>query len=315
MSRGERDLAEALAERAGVPGAARGDRVALCAAVAEWLARPEGLREARRLQAAGALDDVLAAAAAPPPAAERPPGLRAAEPIGHWRPAEIDGERVFVADHLGAREVLRPKRAELPLRVGLFGESVAAGYLYAPWLTPAQILEGQLRAAVGRDDFEVIDLARTSERLATLAEAVRASLQVQPDLLVLFAGNNWNLLETPEVSPYAPRVRARQRYAERLRAEGLRGPVRLAQAALRARCAEAFERIATIAGAVQVPVVVVLPEVNLADWESRQPVPRLGGDGVARWYALGERAGAALARGDFAAAAEAAEAMLALDGG
>ncbi|MFP5286267.1 MAG: hypothetical protein ACLGI9_11060, partial [Thermoanaerobaculia bacterium] len=61
---------------------------------------------------------------------------------------------------------------------------------------------------------------------------VRASLQIQPDMLVIFVGNNWNLLETPEVSPYAPSVRARQRYAQALR-EGIEGPVRLAEEELR----------------------------------------------------------------------------------
>src|SRR6185295_2526663 len=120
-------------------------------------------------------------------------------------------------DHYATRKVLRPKQAELPLRVALFGESAAAGYLYAPHLTPAQVLEGQLRSIGGSADFEVIDLARTNERLASLAQTVRAALQIQPDVLVIYAGNNWNLLETPEVSPYAASVAARLDYAKALR--------------------------------------------------------------------------------------------------
>jgi hypothetical protein len=188
-------------------------------------------------------------------------------------------------DHYATRKVLAKKTAELPLRVAFFGESVAAGYLYAPHLTPAQVLEGQLRAAIGRDDFEVIDLARTNETLPTLAATVRASIQIQPDMLVLFAGNNWNLLETPEVSPYAPSIRARQRFAEALR-EGLDGPLRLAGEELRRTAEGTFELIALIAGAVGIPVIVVVPEVNLADWETRQPVVSLPGKRVAEWHRL-----------------------------
>ncbi len=143
----------------------------------------------------------------------------------------MDGELVFVrpdpsplGDHHAAVQELRPKKSELPLRVAFFGESVAAGYLYAPHLTPARVLEAQLRAVGGESDFEVIDLARTNETLPTLTATVRASLQLNPDVLVLFVGNNWNLLETPEVSPYAPSVEARQRYAAALR-EGTAGPI------------------------------------------------------------------------------------------
>lgn len=251
--------------------------------LAELLATPEGLRTARLLQAAGML------ASRPPSPAQAPPPRRP-EPISIWVPREVDGETAFVrpdplplGDHYAARKVLKPKKSELPLRVAFFGESVAAGYLYAPHLTPAGVLEAHLRALGGADNFEVIDLARTNETLPSLGATVRASLQIQPDVLVLFVGNNWNLLETPEVSPYVPSIRARQRYAETLR-KGLGGPVRKAEEDLRLVAEETFELISLIAMAVGIPVIVVVPEVNLADWETRQPVVHLPGDGVARWH-------------------------------
>jgi hypothetical protein len=247
---------------------------------------------------------------------------RPSEPISIWQPREIDGERVFVrpdplplGDHYAATKTLRPKKAELPLRVCFFGESVAAGYLYAPHLTPARVLEAQLRAVGGEGNFEVVDLARTNERLPTLVDTVRASLQINPDVLVLFAGNNWNLLETPEVSPYAPSVEARQRYALALRDLGVQGPVRLAQERLRRSAQEALDTIALLARTVRIPVVLVVPEVNLADWETRQPPVRLPGDGIARWHSLYQEAGDRLDRGDVEGAMTAAREMLDLDGG
>src|SRR5215210_7799591 len=286
--------------------------------LAEHLATPEGLRQARLSQMAG-----LAGAPAPGPAPV--PFPRGPHPISIWQPTEIDGERAFVrpepgpfGDHYATRKVLRPKSAELPLRVAFFGESVAAGYLYAPHLTPAQVLEEQLRAAGGHGNFEVVDLARTNETLAGLRDTVRSSFQIQPDVLVLFVGNNWNLLETPEVSPYAPSVRARQEVALALRDGGLGGPVELARGRLRETATATFDEIALLTRAVGIPVVVVLPEVNLADWETRQPVPWLPRDGTSRWHTAYRIGLDLLARGDATDAIIAAgmtERMLELDGG
>jgi hypothetical protein len=244
------------------------------------------------------------------------------EPISIWQPAEVGGEPAFVrpdplplGDHYAAAKVLRSKKAELPLRVCFFGESVAAGYLYAPHLTPARVLETQLRAAGGDGNFEVVDLARTNETLASLAETVRTSLQINPDVLVLFIGNNWNLLETPEVSPYAPSAEARRRYARAFREEGIAGPVRLAAEALREKAEATLDFVALIARAVQIPIVLVLPEVNLADWENRQPPVWLPGDKTARWHSLYEGAAERLEKGDFEGALAAARSLKELDGG
>lgn len=244
-------------------------------------------------------------------------------PISIWEPRE-DGERDWVwvrpepgpfGDHYATRRELRPKRSELPLRVAFFGESVAAGYLFAPHLTPAGVLEDQLRAAGGESNFEVLDLARTNETLSGLLATVRAAFQINPDVLVLFTGNNWNLLETSEVSPYAPSTTARQEVAALLKAEGLAGPVRLARERLRETAEAVFDEIALMARAVGIPVVVVVPEVNLADWENRQPVAWLPEDGVARWHHLYQDAVAALDREEPEDAETAAHAMVGLDGG
>jgi len=283
-------------------------------ALAETLATPEGLRTARLLQAAGLLGNPRPSEPRPLP---RPP-----EPISIWRPQEVDGETIWIrpdplplGDHYAATPVLRRKKSPLPLRVAFFGESVAAGYLYAPHLTPARVLEEQLRAIGGAEDFEVVDLARTNETLGGLAETVRTSLQIQPDVLVLFAGNNWNLLETPEVSPYAPSVAARQRYGLALRERGIAGPVAIAEQRLRESAEAALGSIAQIARAIGIPVVVVIPEVNLLDWENRQPPVWLDGDGAACWHGLYAETVEKLNRSDFRGALESAQSLRELDGG
>jgi hypothetical protein len=331
--------------------------------LARQLGTPEGARTMRALQRAGKLRLPEPALRLPPepragagdesgkdgiprPAPDAAAGARGSgsavrlpRPITIWQPRGEGAELVFVrpeplplGDHFAARREIRAKRAPLPLRVCLFGESAAAGYLYAPHLTPAGVLEAQLRAVAGDGAAEVVDLARTNETLGSLVATVESAVQIQPDVLVVFAGNNWNLLETPEVSPYAPSVAARQRFAEAWREGGPAGPVALAAGRLREIAGAACERIALIARAVGVPVILVVPEVSLAGWESRQPLAWLpGGDqgkpdrprrprplrrsAVATWHRLLAHGRRRLERGAWTAAARTAEAMLDLDGG
>lgn len=302
-----------------------------CDRLARRLAEPEGLRVARMLQQAGLFDRGEGPApAAATSAADTSTATAGPRAISIWEPRTEGGDRVFrrpppgpFGDHYAAREVIPARKAAGSRRVCLFGESVAAGYLYAPHLTPAQVLAAYLGAAGngGAGGWDVVDLARTNETLGSLVVAVEASLQLDPDALVVFAGNNWTLLETPERSPYAPSVRARQRYAGDLRRDGLYGPIERAAREVLGKAGAALaaiDRLATAAGAARaaaVPVVLVVPEVNLADWEDRQPVPWLPGDGVARWYRHLDAARRALAAGRWAEAEDEAAAMVALDDG
>src|SRR5690349_6737480 len=93
--------------------------------LAERLATPEGLRQARLAQMAGLTGSSLFS-----PLSRREGGDgrggqgvrgRGPHPISIWQPTEIDGGRAFVrpdpgpfGDHYAIRKVLRPKQAELP---------------------------------------------------------------------------------------------------------------------------------------------------------------------------------------------------------
>lgn len=302
-----------------------------CRELAEELAGEEGLRLARRLQMAGLMEAGPVAGggvgemgeggedrAGQESGAGEAPSPR---PISIWRPESRGGETVWgrpapgpFGDHYAARRELHPRRGATPRRVAFFGESAAAGYLYAPHLTPARVLEAQLQVAAGEGAYEVIDLARTNETLASMAATVEASLQLEPDLLVIYAGNNWNLLETPGWSPYPPSVTGRQRYALALGSGGLAGPVAEARRELGRVAGRTLTAIAAAAREPRLPVVLLVPEVNLADWESRQPVAWLPDDGVERWYGLYRRARRHLEAGEYRQAVGTAWAMIDLDG-
>lgn len=250
------------------------------------------------------------------------PADRQPEPISIWLPERVSGELHFVrpapgvlGDHYAARGTIPAHKPEGSRRVCFLGESVAAGYLYAPHLTPAQVLEMQLCAVAGAGNYEVVDLARANETLAGLRETARQALQLGPDALVVFAGNNWNLLETPHISPYYPAPEARRRFAEALQEEGIAGPQRWALRERREQIADTLAYLAKLAGGAGIPLVFVLPAANLADWRTRQPVHWLPGGGTADWHKhlrLGEQA---LAQHDWQRALDCAGRMLDLDRG
>jgi hypothetical protein len=251
------------------------------------------------------------------------PGAR---PISIWQPRVEAGELYFVrpapeafGDHYAVRERIPAQREKNQRRICFFGESVAAGYLYAPRLTPAGLLALQLAEITADGNYEIVDLARTNETLASLVDTIDAAMQLKPDLVVIFGGNNWNLLETPEMSPFFPSAGGRKRYGmalkKGLRDGGLTGVVEMAARERLEKAGEALTRIAELTNGAGIPVILVIPEVNLADWEVRQPVTWLPGDGTPHWYRLCWQALRALRGGQWEKAFSIADQMLALDRG
>ncbi len=126
--------------------------------LADWLGTPEGLRTARMLQRDGFFDPDNSAPAPDPPLPEGP------QPISIWHPQQVDGEVVFtrpdplaMGDHFAARKTIAARKDPATRRICFFGESVAAGYLYAPHLTPAQVLDDQLRAVLAINPFQTTE--------------------------------------------------------------------------------------------------------------------------------------------------------------
>ncbi len=283
--------------------------------MAQWLGTPAGIRMARGLQHRSN-SGTLASATQPPFSDEDGP-----EAISIWKRAERDGTVVFErpeatpwGDHYASKSVLQAGRPETRKRICLFGESVAAGYLYAPHLTPAKVLSHQLREIDTQQSYEVIDLARTNETIDGLGTTVRQALHLNPDLLVVFAGNNWNLLETSTVSPYVPVLDGRLEYGRALERNGLLGPIENASRRLLEKSWAFLGKLEAMAAAQDVPVVLVLPEVNLADWENRQAVAWLPRSATRDWYGHYRRALAHLARGLWDEATLEAHRMIELDG-
>ena len=274
---------------------------ALTGGLSRLLASEDGTLILARLQA-------LALASRPRGAGPRP--VQAGGRIGVWEPRLAAGSALeFVRSRACAPEWRFWADVErIPPKVGprvvLLGESAARGYLYDPAVTPAAVLQHML------PDREVIDLARTDltgPELASLFDGLHA---LEPDAIVLFAGNNWHtvLFELTELHRLADAVRQRG-YAgcRHLFVEDIVVP----------RARVLMDALAGAAREIGAEVVVVVPEFNLRDWRGEPsllaPVLRAGGN--PGWMEARRRGHAALQRNDLDGAAAAAAEMIALDGG
>ena len=116
--------------------------------------------------------------------------------VGIWEAEDEAGGRSFVRVetgdpwHLWANVQKIPPKG-LSRRVVLIGESVARGYLYDPHFTPALALQKMMDAACESEEIEVVDLARNILVYEQLNELIPQALHLEPDALVIFAGNNW----------------------------------------------------------------------------------------------------------------------------
>jgi hypothetical protein len=302
------------------PTAGRDPRREACDAQARRLATPEGRVELVAL-AAAADRDAPAERAADAVAREIVARYQddTPAPIGIWRPEEHGDELVFVRDEAAPTRdwwpphaTLAPKRSLLPLRVVLIGESTAAGWFYAPAVTPARVLARQLERARGPAIFEVVDLTAVNQQPGGLLELAGAVLQLGPDILVVFAGNNW-----PHRLPWFPGASQADctAAAAALREGGMPALRGWADARTRHEAEFVLAVLAEVAEAGGVALAVVVPEVNAAAWPRDRPVPWLPADGAGRWHDAHVTALGALEARAWPRALEAARAMLTLDGG
>ncbi len=239
------------------------------------------------------------------------PGL-----VGVWKAGEHEGKPGFARDP--EREAEWSMWADVPFiparsgkrRIALIGESVARGYFYDPYFTPAMVLERMLnRGSPARAETEVIDLARNDLKPLELASLAQAAMALQPDALVIFAGNNW-------LHGLAPKGLESRILASLLQREGVAGVQAFYRHKLAeevgGQAAEGLRRLAAYA-----PVFLIIPEFNLMDWrrEEGADAPLLDEGQTARWWECRAHAESELNAGRLDAAEGYARQMTAMDQG
>jgi hypothetical protein len=227
--------------------------------------------------------------------------------VGLWEPTAQGYERSEARRAEWSRWANVPSipRKGTRKRVLLLGESVARGYFYDPGLTAAQALESSLTAAWG-EPVEVVDLAKVDLLIPELISLSDTALALEPDVLVVFAGNNW----------FTRSERDRCLEAATLRTSGVAGYKKLREQRLSAlvenHIRPHFARLS-----MRQPIVLIIPEFNLADWrlDAEADAPWLPDGRNRRWLECRSAARSALASGCLDAAQILAREMVELDGG
>jgi hypothetical protein len=235
------------------------------------------------------------------------------ENVGIWAPKVVDGKVSFVrrmeamAEWTYWADVARIEPKGEKLRVLLIGESVARGYLYDPVFNPAMALQMILEMQFGEGQVEVIDLARTNLGFQIL-DVARNALQMEPDVAVVFAGNNWNISE-PSPAEFAE-------FDEAIAKHRLAAAKEVIDNQLARTAKRIVSEICTAYESKGVPLVWLIPEFNLRDWhDPLTSAPYLPGDLNKQWFALLDEAESALRDQDFARAGSLAHKMIEIDRG
>jgi hypothetical protein len=204
-------------------------------------------------------------------------------------------------------ESIAPKRGTK--RVVLVGESVARGYLYDPCFNPASALKDILQNACDGPEINIVDLARSDLLIDGLQQIIEESLVLDPDAIVVFAGNNWSAQTFEMIAPAISEMLG----------EGcdLAAISRLIVRQIRGLTESFIQWLGKFSKQVSIPVIVIVPEFNLVDWRpsALPPAPFLPSGCNAQWFHVRDEAERALAAREFGRASDLGAELRALDGG
>ena len=188
--------------------------------------------------------------------------------IGIYVPVQRGGVTYYVRDkafieefpHWADVEEIAPKKKDVK-RIVLIGESVARGYFFDPTYSCSRLLEGFLNEP-GNTTFEIVDLAHAGMTFDELESVYIGSFKLEPDAILIFAGNNWlpqDLLTENDLEEIVSVVKSGNDFPtmkasiERSLKEKVEGFLQIVDE----RSAEK-----------RVPVVMIIPEFNLKDWRA-----------------------------------------------
>lgn len=230
--------------------------------------------------------------------------------VGVWWRRSGDDKAPFVRkappqeDQLWAREEsIHPKGTRR--RVVLIGESVARGFMYDPEFNCAAALAQLMRSALGPDEVEIVDLAKSGMDYGELRQILSESQVLRPDAYVVFAGNNWQMSLRPECDTVIERLRHHDSWED---AANSKQKTEDAVGSLVAQLHKISEEMAA-------PVIVVIPGFNSKDWRSYRGWrdPLLSGSCCKEWRRL--RSLSDLSHGPVERDTDIAQKIAALNGG
>jgi len=196
-------------------------------------------------------------------------------------------------------------------RVVLIGESVARGWAYDPTINPAAALTRHLEQAEP-GAYQCVDLAQAGATAEDLTRLVGQLPALQPDTVVIFAGNNWGCF------PESPRVTLYDDLVEAIRGGGYAAMREVfISTVFLPRARRLTESLLSLHERHGTRIIVVVPEFNLRGWAPPRGIgaPVLATEAFASWHKLAEQAATASQEKRWSDVVPAAEEMRRLDGG
>jgi len=238
--------------------------------------------------------------------------------IGPWAPRKNGKHWEFVRESkwdkylwLEERDILTSDKKEGTYRVCLVGESVAAGMFFSPNISPAKVLKsilGQTKPA-NTKQVEVIDLSRNAMRIEMLVDIVDAASQLNPDVIVIFAGNNFcrdHTIGRPDQKNISNQhiLLANQEGATGLINHFTEELIQATQAAINTLIKNAKHNASEI---------IWLIPTTCKNWQRLSPVHWLGGGKTKQWHDYFKNSLNALKLNDYQKVLEFSQAMEKLD--
>lgn len=248
--------------------------------------------------------------------------------IGIWKLTYLDGTPCYQRDPDVRNDWCNwadvhtiPIKSEKK-RIVLLGESVARGYLFDPFFNPAKSLEHVLNS-LGSFEYEVVDLAKVSIQLDELTEISRACIALNPDVIIVFAGNNFfSSLRSDSLyhENWEQLIRKNiltdengNKYLDKAGFKDIKWNVEKKLVEITTKYLDSLSGISVESG---VPVVFVIPEFNLLDWKSTETeniLFRLSDSNCLAWISLRNEICDALSKGEFDQLEWKAKALINLD--
>lgn len=249
------------------------------------------------------------------------PGIpEATDHVGIYKRETVDGQTRYVRDismkdrwsFYADIQTIGPKGAEK--RIVFLGESAARGFLLDPDYTPALVMEALLKKCPDLQEAKVIDLAETNLSLDGLYKRFFECLALEPDAVVILAGNNWrsNMLDYMEDNQeYFDMI------ARAISDQGsILGAKTIMEDVFRTMITTLIREMGAVSKAGGIPVIYAIPEFNLLDCHStlsERALTRLSNNEIREWVFCERTAEKAIAENDFQHAEASAQRMIELD--
>lgn len=209
--------------------------------------------------------------------------------IGIWKMSWDNGNKIYLRDDQFANEFVY--WADIPkiesksekFRIVLLGESVARGWPVDPGYNPALSLQKIFDKA--GSDVEIVDLARTNCGISDLKKLAFECLDLKPDALVVFGGNNWIINCQKQFNADRGLIEAVIDEIDQGNYEALKQGI---QEVVFREAEEFFNMLSKISREQNLLTFVVNPEFNLMDWRSNdlEKLPLFNADKVSDWYQI-----------------------------